>query len=249
MANIRKGKERGRQLPNVLNKAQLIAIFEAITEMPTFIACLLALFCGLRIAEVCSLKKRNVDLIECKIKVVQGKGNKDRFVMLPRVLKPVLEKWFRLNDSEYVIHRFHDEDQPMPIGNLSKKFAQALEKTGLRIKHKVTSAGQQRYLYSFHTLRHTYATYILEKGVDLYYVQRALGHSDIHTTQIYAYISQKDLQEKIDTVFGRKSKKKLPQSITDPMQVLQLRLSYGEISQDEFQQMVNVLKQTQEISW
>ncbi len=94
------------------------------------------------------------------------------------------------------------------IGLLSSKFKEYLNIADLRIKTKKTCTGKQRYVYSFHTLRHTYATFLLEKGVDLYYVQRSMGNSDIHTTQIYAYVSQKYLQNKINMAFGTKKRKK-----------------------------------------
>ena len=92
MANIRKTKVRGRKLPNVFNKVQLIELFESIEELLVFIGCLLALFCGLRISEVCNFKKKDMDLEDCKIKIVQGKGSKDRVVMLPQIMKPLVEK-------------------------------------------------------------------------------------------------------------------------------------------------------------
>ena len=251
MANIRTVKQRGRRLPNVLSKKQLIQLFEKIEDMPVFIASLLALFCGMRISEVCHLKKKDINLEDCKIKIVQGKGNKDRVVMLPLKLKPLVEKWSRIgSESEYFLHSFNDPNKPLVDGYVQRRFRLSLERAGLKIKRRVTETGKQQYMYSFHTLRHTYATYLLEKGIDLYYVQRALGHSDIHTTQIYAYISQRDLQDKINSVFAQKATKgKIPQSITDPVQVLQLRLSYGEISAEEYENMLNVLQQSQKMQW
>ena len=75
----------------------------------------------------------------------------------------------------------------------------------------------------------------------MYYVQRALGHSDIHTTQVYAYISQKDLQNKINNAFGH-VKKKLDTNITDPIQLLQLKFANGDLSKSEYQDKLSVLQ-------
>jgi hypothetical protein len=121
-----------------------------------------------------------------------------------------------------------------------------LEKAKLLIKTEKTVHGQQRHLYSFHTLRHTYATYLLERGVDLYYIQRSLGHSDIYTTQIYAYVSQKDLKEKIDRAF-KSVKKQSAVSSGDPLDVLKIRFANGEIDIEEFKLKFNIISQTSNI--
>ena len=241
MVNVRKVKEKGRTLPNVLNKKQLTRIFTVIKETDVFIACLLALCCGLRISEVCAVTKQDVDFEQEKIKIRQGKGNKDRYVMLPAKLKPILEKWFQINEKDVVVPGMYNEH--MPASQLGLKFKRYLEEAGLLIKTKKTAAGQQRHAYSFHTLRHTYATFLLEKGVDLYYVQRALGHSDIHTTQIYTHISNKDLQNKINSAFGKNVKKANYGAIIDPLQVLQLRFTQGELSREEYQEKYETITQ------
>ena len=79
-------------MPNILNKKQLVSLFENVDDAPVFIAYLVALFCGLRISKVCNLKKQDIDLEAEKLIVRQGKRSKDRVVMLPSTLKPVLEK-------------------------------------------------------------------------------------------------------------------------------------------------------------
>ena len=240
MVNIRRVKEKGRKLPNVFNKKQLLKLFSCIEETDIFIGSLLALCCGLRVSEVCAVRKRDIDFESMKIKVVQGKGSKDRYVMLPEKLKPILEKWSRLNESELVVPAMYIDQQSG--GQLSIRFRRYLKKAGLSIKTFKTCVGQQRYAYSFHTLRHTYATFLLEKGVDLYYVQRALGHSDIHTTQIYAHISNKDLQNKINFAFGKKPKKAEYGTVFDPVQLLQLKFANGELSLDEYRDKLGVLE-------
>ncbi len=225
-----------RSLPNVLNKKQLISLFDCINDSSVFVACLIALFAGLRISEVCNLKKQDVDLEAERIIVRQGKGSKDRVVMLPSSLKPLFEKWFRHNkETEFVI--CNEYGGQYATGLLSRKFKEALDKAKLKIETFKTSVGQQRYAYSFHTLRHTYATYLLEQGVDLYYVQRSLGHVDIHTTQIYAYISNKDLQNKINNAFNKKkTHQRNYEAISDPFQLLKLKFAGGELSKEEFEE-------------
>ena len=121
------------------------------------------------------------------------------------------------------------------------KFRKYLEKTNLLIKTEKTIIGQQRHAYSFHTLRHTYATYLLEKGVDLYYIQRSLGHSDIYTTQIYAYVSQKDLKSKIEKAFNGKNRR-ISKEVSDPLNVLKIRFANGELSVEEFKHKFEVLQ-------
>ncbi len=85
--------------------------------------------------------------------------------MLPSKVKPVFERWFRLQtDSEYLIAGYNDNKFKSEI--LSKHFRKYLVKADLSIKTFKTECGQQRDAYSFHTLRHTYATLLLEKGVN-----------------------------------------------------------------------------------
>ncbi len=239
--NIRAIKVRGRKLPNVFSKKQLLDLFCSIRETDVFMACLLALFCGLRISEVCSLKKEDVDMDGERIKIVQGKGSKDRYVMLPQKIVPLLKQWYRINtESAYVIHS--PKKGQYSSGVLSIKFRKYLKNAGLLIKTEKTRSGQQRHAYSFHTLRHTYATFLLEKGVDLYYVQRSLGHSDIHTTQVYAYISQKDLQNKINMAFSSQGEKKKEfRSTMEPLKLLQLKLVDGQIDKHEYLERLELL--------
>ena len=231
-----------RKIPNILNKKQLIGLFESIDDNDVFIGCLIALFCGLRISEVCHLKKQDIDLEAEKVYVRQGKGDKDRVVMLPNCLKLIIQKWYRVNnESEYFISTSYKNIYRENL--LSLKFKKALEKAQLKIETFKTTCGQQRYAYSFHTLRHTYATYLLEQGVDLYYVQRSLGHVDIHTTQIYAYITNNDLQNKINMAFGKQKKKDVHLSgIVDPFQLLKLKFANGEITLDEFQEKYQIIQ-------
>ena len=233
-----------RKLPNVLNKKQLLALFEVIDDNDMLMACLIGLFCGLRISEVCNLRKQDIDLETEKVLVRQSKGEKDRIVMLPSCMKPIIAKWYRLNkESEYFICSIYNGKYSTNI--LSIKLRKYLEKAKLKIETFKTCVGQQRYAYSFHTLRHTYATYLLEQGVDLYYVQRSLGHVDIHTTQIYAYISNTDLQNKINMAFGKKKNEKQAKEnfseVSDPLQLLKLKFANGEVSLEEFKEKHELL--------
>ena len=188
-----------RTLPNVFNKKQLIALFENLSDSSIFMGAMIALFCGLRISEVCNLKKQDIDLEAEKVAVRQGKGSKDRVVMLPSSLKPIMEKWFRYNKKTefYICNEYRSQ---YSTGLLSRKFKEALERAKLKIATFKTSVGQQRYAYSFHTLRHTYATNLARSGVHPKIAMDLLDHSDINLTM--AYYSHTDVKERAEALGG-----------------------------------------------
>ena len=131
------------------------------------------LYLGLRVSEICKLKIEDLDLAQGTALVYQGKGNKDRYVPIPARFIPTLKTWLGERGTGYVF--------PSPRGGkLSSRTLQ------LRLKALGKKAQIPRALKP-HTLRHTYATRLLEKGANIREVQELLGHSSIQTTEIYTH--------------------------------------------------------------
>ena len=114
----------------------------------------------------------------------------------------------------------------------------------------------KRYRYCFHTLRHTYATLLLEKGVRIEYISKALGHAQLETTQIYAHISDTALNEKIDVAlssipvnfaqdFTDLDKEFRPPQKINPIELLKVRFVNGEIDRDTYRTMLEELNPMQ----
>lgn len=259
---LRKKRTR-RKIPSVLTKDHLIKLFNAIDNPLLGVACAVSLFCGLRIAEVSKLKWEEIDLDKRELKVVCGKGSKDRYSNIPDQLIPILRKYKRFigTKSEYLFPS-QKSDKPKLATTIAQEYMKALARAELNIQVGTSKHGRPMYKYSFHTLRHTYATYLLEKGVELIYIQKALGHSDMVTTQIYAHVSNPELRKRIDDAFGVKSEVQktlskskrqvqnagyMPSQLTlsqasDPLQILKLRLVSGEINIDRYNKLKRILK-------
>ena len=139
--------------------------------------------CGLRVSEVISLKVTDIDSGRMMVRVCQGKGSKDRYTILsPRLLEELRSYWkeYRPDPGSWLFPNRSTK------GKLTRStpqliFKQAKERAG--IKKKVT----------FHSLRHNFATHMLEAGVDLRTIQILLGHSSITTTARYLHVARKDL--------------------------------------------------------
>ena len=139
---------------------------------------------GLRLNEACHLKQEHLDTGRNQIRVVQGKGRKDRYTLLsPRLLEELRAYWRVFRPVEWLFPSGRDAQRPMHEASAQKAFYQAVARAGLPRKGGI------------HSLRHSFATHLLEAGVEITVVQRLLGHSHISTTMNYLHVRQERLAQ------------------------------------------------------
>ena len=182
-------------LPVVLSKEECKALFKVPRLLKHRFLLALAYSAGLRMNELRMLKISDVDLDRKQIHVRQGKGKKDRYVVLANLIASKFQ--FYLGQLKPKVYVFEGQTPGEPMGERSVQYVinEALQKT--EIKKSV----------SMHTLRHSFATHLLEDGVDLHSIQRLLGHSDIRTTLVYIHIAQVKTQlahSPLDTLYNLK---------------------------------------------
>lgn len=168
--------KRPQILPEILTRAEIEQILNAIQNRKHRLMIALAYGAGLRVSEVISIKIRDVRIDELLLCVRRGKGFKDRMTIIPEKLTASLREF--MADKNGSDHLFISErGGKLTIRTAQKIFERALWKTGI-IKQA-----------TFHSLRHSFATHLLENGVDVRYVQELLGHRDIKTTQRYTRVT------------------------------------------------------------
>ena len=166
-------------LPSVLTKEEIKKLIEAAyTEKSKLIMSMLY-SSGIRVSELVGMKKSDLDL-ENKRGVVHGKGNKSRQIFLSEKLCQDVKLFLEKNPNNNFL--FTSKEEALSTRNIQKIIKKAKERAG--ITKKVTP----------HTLRHSFATHLLEAGVDIRKIQVLLGHSRIDTTQIYTRVSGKELE-------------------------------------------------------
>jgi site-specific recombinase XerD len=146
------------------------------------------LFSGLRRCEVLELKLRDVDTQSGIIQVIQGKGKKDRFLPMNFTLRGILDK--------YLIEREKRKCQCLYFFVSSQHDAPLMQKGFVRYIKRLREVSKLDF--SGHTLRHTFATLMLEGGCDIYTLSKLMGHSDITTTSIYLSASEQLLKKSIE---------------------------------------------------
>ena len=137
---------------------------------------------GLRISELLNLKLTDIDSQRKQIKVEQGKGKKDRFTVLSDKILPLLRAYYMEYKPKYFLFE-SPEGAKYSTTSVHIILNQAIKKAG--IKKRVT----------MHTLRHSFATHLLEQGTDLRYIQSLLGHESTKTTQIYTHVTTKGFDQ------------------------------------------------------
>jgi len=162
------------------SKEQIIQLL-AVAHNPKHHALIMCVYgAGLRVSEVVKLKPEHIESGRNLIRVEQAKGRKDRYTILSdRLLIELRNYWRSFRPGEWLFFG-RDRSRPMPIGSAQKIFYLLRNRAGI-------SKG------SLHTLRHSFATHMLEGGVDIFELKRMLGHSSIKTTSGYIHISKEHL--------------------------------------------------------
>jgi site-specific recombinase XerD len=196
--------KRASALPTVLSPEEVAQLIDAALT-PFHRTLLMTLYAtGVRRAEVTHLKVTDIDSRRMVIHVQGGKGRKDRAVMLsPKLLDEFRKHWRRLEPKPSVWlfpgNRNHSSDQPIS----TKVVWQACRNAAQR-------AGLQKQVHP-HTIRHCFATHLLERGADLGSIQMLLGHNDLEQTTVYLHISERHLNATASPLDSLLLKRELPQ--------------------------------------
>ncbi len=166
-----------RRLPVVLSADEVVCFLEAVSNLKHRTALTTAYAAGLRVSEVLSLTIHNIDSSRMLIHVEQGKGRKDRYVMLSPQLLTILRSYYKLAKPR----------RPWLFpGRGEGPIEPAILHTACRAACKAAGLGKH---VTVHTLRHSFATHLLENGTDIRIIQALLGHSNLSTTALYTQVA------------------------------------------------------------
>jgi len=166
-----------RKLPVVLSAQEVVRFLDAVPNLKSRVALTTAYAAGLRVSEVARLKIADIDSRRMVIRVEQGKGGKDRYVMLSPQLLRILRRYYQLEQPRHWLFAGRDRSRPLSseVLHAACRSAGAAATLGKRV--------------TVHTLRHSFATHLLEAGTDIRIIQALLGHSNVSTTVLYTRVS------------------------------------------------------------
>lgn len=186
-ANFIEQPKLAKKLPKVMTLQEIKEIFHSDLNAEQTLIVELLYDCGLRVSELVNLKISDIDL---KSKYIQcfGKGSKERVIPFGKNAKEAINKY--LSEREIIISKYGLKTKRLFVKNSGNLL------TRQDVYNFVKKIGEKIHKHiSPHTLRHTFATHLLENGADLRVVQELLGHSDVATTQLYTHITKKRLKE------------------------------------------------------
>ncbi len=181
-SNIKRPKKEKR-IPTVLTKNETRLLLDTIPNKKSKLMVSLIYACGFRVSELLNLKLSDLQFDEKTGHIRQAKGNKDRVFNIPEFLLVDLQKQYNHQKRASQEYLFTGPNGRLSSRNLQK----IIQKAGKR-------AGINKEVHP-HTLRHSFATHLLENNTDIRKIQELLGHSDLSTTQIYTHVSTEELKK------------------------------------------------------
>lgn len=173
------------RLPDILSVEQMQHLLRYITNIKHKAIIALLYGTGLRLGELRFLKMCDIHRADYQIKVVAGKGSKDRFTILPKSILPLLTEYWKIHKPKTYLF----EGQISGVAMNDRSIQHAIRKC-------MIEAGFEKHKFSAHAIRHSFATHLLDNGNDIHTIKELLGHSKIETTMIYLHLT-KQKREKL----------------------------------------------------
>jgi integrase/recombinase XerD len=172
--------KKDKKLPTVLSKSEVQKILNVTTNLKHKAILMTVYGAGLRVSEVVNLKPNDIDSSNMQIHIRLGKGNKDRYTILSKVNLNILREYWRLYKPGIWLFPGINPIKHLTTRSVERVFEQSKQKAAIRKES------------SIHTLRHSFATHMLESGVSINYIQLLLGHTSPKTTCIYIHLARTD---------------------------------------------------------
>jgi len=172
-----------QKLPMVLTQEEVARLLESASCAKHKAALSVAYGAGLRASEVVSLKISDIDSARMVLRVEQGKGRKDRHAMLSPMLLDILREWWRIGKPKAWLFPGQNPVNPMTTRQLN------------RICHAAAHVAEIGKRVSLHTLRHSFATHLLEQDIDIRVIQVLLGHAKLNTTALYTRVATSTIRK------------------------------------------------------
>jgi integrase/recombinase XerD len=172
-----------QKLPTVLTQEEVARLLECASSAKHKAALSVAYGAGLRASEVVSLKVSDIDSARMVLRVEQGKGRKDRHAMLSPMLLDILREWWRIGKPAAWLFPGQNPVNPMTTRQLN------------RICHAAAHVAEIGKRVSLHTLRHSFATHLLEQDIDIRVIQVLLGHAKLNTTALYTRVATSTIRK------------------------------------------------------
>jgi site-specific recombinase XerD len=185
--------KKDKKLPVVLSKQECKELFKAPRSLKHRFILTMAYGAGLRMNELRLLKITDVDVQRMQVHIRQGKGRKDRYAPLSKLLAEKLPLYLETVKPQTWLFEGNTPGQPMGERSIQYIINEALPKTGISKQ------------VSMHTLRHSFATHLLEDGIDIHSIQHLLGHADLVTTMVYLHVAQvkaRPVHSPLDTLYN-----------------------------------------------
>jgi len=184
--------KRERRLPAVLSREEVKRILAKVDTFHTYVYLMTVYSCGLRLQEGLYLEVTDIDGGRKMIHVHRGKGAKDRYVPLPEATLELLRKYWRTHRNPKLIFPAVGRSR---VKAPTSTIPMSIEGVQGGLRRAKLAAGINKKGVSTHTLRHSYATHLLEAGVNLRVIQKNLGHANIETTMIYLHLTNAGMED------------------------------------------------------
>jgi len=187
--NVIERPRKSEKFPEILSEAEIMRLIKNISNQKHQAILLTVYACGLRKSELLNLKINDIDSDRMVIRIKQSKGAKDRDISLPVMLLNILRKYVsKYSPKVYLFEGQKGDGAPYSASSTNQILKAALKKS--KIKKHIT----------LHSLRHSYATHLVEKNINLRYIQEALGHRSSKTTELYTKLSKEHMAKMVSPI-------------------------------------------------